>query len=283
MAARSDNFNRSNSFPLGLGTSSGDGTVWEVLIGTWGVDSNQAQCSDVEDALTVLECGEPDGEVRVSVFNVSNGGMVVRLSDVNNYCKVRITSTTISLRTIILGVESSDIGSPYAYSYEFGDVISVIMNGSSISINVNDIEAIPAQTITHNSTATKHGLYGYTDTFIRYDDFQYIPAAASDLASGTASFVFSGVDGIEVEATDASNGTTPYAYQWQRSEDGGSFSNLSGATTLNWVDDTVTVDVTYKYRLVYTDDDSNTVTSNEVTAELYLGGEFGSATAYYAG
>lgn len=283
MAARSDNFNRSDSYPSGLGNSSGDGTSWTEWIGSWGVTSNQAQCSDIEDAVATLECAEADGEVKVAVFSVTNGGLIFRLSDASNYCRVRITTTAISLRTFIAGVESSDIGSPYAYSYEFGDVISVIMNGSSVSVNLNDVEVIPPQTITHNATATQHGLYGYLDTFIRFDDFQFIPETPSGLTPGSVSFVFSGVDGIEMEATDATEGTAPYSYQWQRNEDGGSYSDLSGETTLSLTDDTAIEGVYYGYRLVYTDDETDVVTSGAVFVQVYLGGSFGSGPTYFAG
>lgn len=98
------------------------------------------------------------------------------------------------------------------------------------------------------------------------------------LAAGTASFVSSGSAGIVVTATDASGGATPYAYQWQRNEDGGSYSNISngggvsGATTLTLTDGSATTGILYGYRLVYTDDDSDTATSNAVTAQIYSGG-----------
>lgn len=101
------------------------------------------------------------------------------------------------------------------------------------------------------------------------------------ISAGTASFLASGPAGITMEATDASGGTAPYTYQWQRNEDGGSYSDLtdgggvSGATTLELVDGSAVEDVLYRYKLVYTDDDSATATSNVVTAQIYSGGSIG--------
>lgn len=96
------------------------------------------------------------------------------------------------------------------------------------------------------------------------------------LTAGTASFVASGPGGISVEATDATGGATPYTYQWERNEDGGSFSDVSGATSLTLDDSTATTtDVLYGYRLKYTDDDSAVVTSNTVTGQVYEGGVIG--------
>lgn len=102
-------------------------------------------------------------------------------------------------------------------------------------------------------------------------------ATPADLTAGTASFVSSGPGGIAVEATDATGGTTPYTYQWERNEDGGSYSDVSGATSLSLSDSTATTGgVLYGYRLKYTDDAAATVTSTAVTAQVYSGGALGS-------
>lgn len=111
---------------------------------------------------------------------------------------------------------------------------------------------------------------------IRSRRTRFVPTAsggAPSLAAGTASFVSSGPAGISVSATDATGGTAPYTYQWERNEDGGGFAALSGETALACTDETaVTEGVLYGYRLVYTDDVAAQVTSNTVTAEVYDGG-----------
>jgi hypothetical protein len=105
-----------------------------------------------------------------------------------------------------------------------------------------------------------------------------VAAAGSPLAAGAASFVSSGPAGIVVSATDATGGTAPYAYQWQRNAGGGSYSNLSngggvsGAATRNLTDGSASAGTLYGYRLAYTDNVSATATSNAVAAQVYTGG-----------
>jgi hypothetical protein len=114
----------------------------------------------------------------------------------------------------------------------------------------------------------------------------YRPAALgtpSSLAAGTASFVSSGPGGISVTATDATGGAAPYTYQWQRNTDGGAYGNLGGATALSVTDATATAGHLYGYKLVYTDNVSNTATSNAVTAQVYSGGSLGGGGAMLVG
>lgn len=100
---------------------------------------------------------------------------------------------------------------------------------------------------------------------------------ASALAAGVASFVSSGPAGISVSASDAAGGTAPYTYQWQRSVDGGTFANLSGATARTLTDATAASGHLYGYQLAYTDAASATATSNAITAAVYTGGAISGA------
>lgn len=101
------------------------------------------------------------------------------------------------------------------------------------------------------------------------------PTGAPSPTPGVASFVSSGPGGISVSATEATGGTGPYTHQWQRNTDGGSYSNLTGATALTLDDTTAVSGHLYGYKLVYTDTLSATATSNAVTAEVYSGGALG--------
>jgi hypothetical protein len=107
---------------------------------------------------------------------------------------------------------------------------------------------------------------------------RFVSTKALALAAGTASFASSGPAAINVTATDASGGSTPYTYQWQRNASGGGYSNISngggvsGATTLSLTDGSASAGTLYGYRLVYTDNAAASVTSNAVTAQIYTGG-----------
>jgi len=95
------------------------------------------------------------------------------------------------------------------------------------------------------------------------------------LSAGTASTTSSGNTIATVTATDASGGTSPYTYQWQRSTTSGSgFSNVSGATSLTLNDTGLTNGTTYYYRLVYTDSAAATATSNETSATPVANNDF---------
>jgi hypothetical protein len=88
------------------------------------------------------------------------------------------------------------------------------------------------------------------------------------LTPGTAEATASGNASAVVEASDATGGTEPYVYQWQRSLTAGSgFANVStgyGFDSLILVDAGLTNGVTYHYRLRYTDAAAAVVYSNEV-------------------
>jgi hypothetical protein len=102
---------------------------------------------------------------------------------------------------------------------------------------------------------------------------RFVRGVAGPLAAGTASFVSSSPTAISVIATAASGGSTPYTYQWQRSTTSGSgFSNLGGATSLSLSDSTASAGTLYYYRVVVTDNASATANSNEVSAQIYIGG-----------
>jgi hypothetical protein len=95
------------------------------------------------------------------------------------------------------------------------------------------------------------------------------------LTTGTVTHVASRPGRIVMNVTDPVGGTSPYAKQWQRATGAGAFGNLTnaavvegvgvvGATALRLEDSTVAPDVTYRYRVVYTDAAAESVTSNEV-------------------
>jgi hypothetical protein len=117
--------------------------------------------------------------------------------------------------------------------------------------------------------------------FLKRRRANYRPRGAGGgaaLAAGAASFVSSGPSAINVSATDATGGTAPYTYQWQRNSNGGAYGDISngggvsGATTLSLADGSASAGTLYGYKLVYTDDAAASVTSNAVTAQVYTGG-----------
>lgn len=181
---------------------------------------------------------------------------------------------TVTLDSASVGTTTVDLASS-----DGGDVFHATSGGSTVaSIDIADGETVgtfyllPDATVgARTITPTADGI-AFTPTTLTYT------TTAPALTAGTASFVSSGPDGIAMEATDATGGTEPITQQWQRNEDGGDYADLTdgggvtGATTLELIDGSTEAGTLYGYRLVYTDDDSETATSNVVTAQVYTGG-----------
>lgn len=101
---------------------------------------------------------------------------------------------------------------------------------------------------------------------------RFVPSNPAPLVAGTASFVSSGPAGIAVTSTAPTGGAGGGpTYQWERNADGGSFGDLSGATSLSLSDTTAGAGVLYGYRLKQTRG-VTTVTTNTITAQVYTGG-----------
>jgi hypothetical protein len=87
------------------------------------------------------------------------------------------------------------------------------------------------------------------------------------LAAGTATAGSVTTTTAAATATDASGGTTPYAYQWYRSTGSGTLgSAVSGQTTRTLADTGLSPSTAYYYTLRYADAASATVDSNQVAA-----------------
>jgi hypothetical protein len=86
------------------------------------------------------------------------------------------------------------------------------------------------------------------------------------LTAGTATGGATGITTAAATATDATNGTSPYSYQWYRSTTGGSIGTpVSGQTTRTLADTGLTAGTTYYYTLRFSDAAAATADSNQVT------------------
>ena len=94
------------------------------------------------------------------------------------------------------------------------------------------------------------------------DSFPGSPAggtASVSLTAGTVSILYLTSTLVELQATDATGGESPYTYEWERSSDGGSTWTSISTGTLTMVDSDVTAGSAYSYRITYTDSQSSAV------------------------
>jgi hypothetical protein len=154
-----------------------------------------------------------------------------------------------------------------------GTTLTLTLSGTIYSGSTVTISYARTDTTDDIHDASTNYLVDFSNTSVTNNSTVIPP-----LIAGVASFISSGDAGISITSTDASGGSTPYTYQWQRNSDGGSYSDLtdgggvSGATTLTLTDDSVVSDILYGYKLVFTDNSSATATSNAITAQRYNGG-----------
>jgi hypothetical protein len=278
-----DDFNRSNADTLGSPWSAHGDAVWGIRSNQAALVSGTSRC-----VATRRDVASGNVNIKVKVTEVDSAGVRIVFrsnsagtSFVEAFYSVAGAYTVIN--TVVSGTETavSDFTFPGS-SVQNGDIIEVNADGADI-----DLYRTRGGTRTlingtgsssHNSTEIGHGICSVANTALRYDDFEVTAIGGSTpLSAGTASFVSSGPGGISVSATAPADGTgAGPTYQWERNSDGGSYSDVRGATSLTLTDSTATTaGVLYRYRCKQTRG-SETVTTNAVAAQFYSGGAISS-------
>jgi hypothetical protein len=177
VANRTDNFNRADS-SAALGTPSDGGSAWVSQFSGggvgWGISGNKGY--DQYDAggtgIATLDSSSADTTVQATLSAVGNEiGLVARFSDTSNYLFIRARSSDgYTLFKRVAGSATS-LGN-YAGTPANGDVLALVMSGSSLTVQVNGVSRITA-TDSFNNTATLHGLWAFNayTTSARWDDF----------------------------------------------------------------------------------------------------------------
>jgi hypothetical protein len=175
----SDSFNRANS-TTSLGTTNsyngGSSLAWQNLVGTWGITNNQAyNAGNAANAVSVVDAGVSDCKVSVTVSAYSSvWKFIARASNGTNF--LCVTGTALSKVT---NGSFSSLGTIPAFTT--GDVLTFVLNGSSITIQKNGTTVLTV-TNTFNQTATMYGLSSNNNTAL-YDNFQI-----EDLNTGGTTF-----------------------------------------------------------------------------------------------
>lgn len=162
----SDAFNRADS-TTSLGTAD-TGQTWTALAGTWGISSNKAyQVTSSTQAYAVIDAGVGDCTIGLTLSTVGSGGITFRASDATHLWFIDATTSSGNLyRCDGFGPNLiANLGT----SWSNGDVMTVVLSGSSIVVKKNGTTVYSTTDSTY-ATNTKHGLRDYSGAG-RYDDF----------------------------------------------------------------------------------------------------------------
>ncbi|MBL7495115.1 RHS repeat protein, partial [Frankia sp. CNm7] len=144
-----------------LGTTD-TGETWEVLSGTWGINSNNAYLATaavLKPSVAVLPA-PPDGLVRFTAPTAQdNVGVAFRVQDVDNLWALTVKPSTNSLVLVKrVGGTTSTAATFTGVCCAANDVFAVRMVGSTLTVYRND-RVVGTHTDSALSTATKAGLY----------------------------------------------------------------------------------------------------------------------------
>lgn len=167
-----DTFSRTDAISsLGI-TDTGD--TWEIIKGIWGVSGGWAYKSTSNSTgIACIDSGLSDVKVSVKIARIGiQVGLALRCIDYDNTIRVYVDTTNDNKLTA--GKRISEVSSTLQVGsvVQDGDIIKVIMNGSTIEFYINDVLDFSI-TETDNQTETKHGLFcgSVYETSARWDDF----------------------------------------------------------------------------------------------------------------
>ena len=168
----SDSFNRANG-AIGVADT---GQTWIDEGEGWQVLSNTARATGSPGALgaqaCVLNAGVSDCTITVTFSTYSSAQFIAfRLSDVNNLLAFYLSGTnTARILKLAAGTQTTAYTTTTNTNIASGDIYSVTLSGSSITLKQNGVQIGTTQTNSFNQTATNHGI-GTNTTASRFDTF----------------------------------------------------------------------------------------------------------------
>lgn len=182
----SDSFNRANNL-LTLGNAD-TGQTWIVpadsqIAGTpvWGIISNTAYVPvPVNKDIAFVDAGVADGTIQVTIATTggaaSDLGVVFRYVDNANFWYANIENITPSYNLWQVVAGSFNQPTTGTTTVADGDVLSVVLSGTSITFKKNGT-TLNTLTDATFQTATRHGIIDATGLgLVRFDDFSVTTA-----------------------------------------------------------------------------------------------------------
>lgn len=167
-----DTFTRADNAATMGSTEGANPRVWSALVGGWGISGNMAALqTTAADSVAVVDAGVSDCTVSITIkTTVSGQGVAFRCVDASNGWRTAYFSGSLYLQKKVTGTYTDVPGSPIVLAPADGDVIAVVLSGTSIIVKVNGVQKYSI-TDAQFQTATKHGLAqtGSGDSTFKYD------------------------------------------------------------------------------------------------------------------
>jgi hypothetical protein len=273
MANVVDSFDRAvNTGSLGTADS---GQTWSNFGGGWlGINaSGQAQTNGSNtNAGSIVDAGSANVEVEATIvedWDTFPYGFCVRYVDDLNFLDAQTFGSKLYIRKIVAGA-NTDICNSAVLTWAAGDIVKIVVNGSSLEGYHNGVLVCSGTDSTH-STGTSHGLLARGGA--KYDDFSVTdldlggntaPTATITAPATASSFDEGETIGFTGTGTDTEDGALSGAsLAWSSDLDGALGTGTSlNVSTLSVGTHTITLTVTDSGSL--TDTDTITVTVNAV-------------------
>jgi hypothetical protein len=208
-----DNFNRASGSLSGSTTSDGQatwGSSGGYISGTWSVTSDIFVTCATSDGIITLESGASGtsgSPIRISVKldnDVEEQGICFRATSATSHCRAVLNAGTCYVQTKNGGSYSTVTTA--SHSFAVGDTMSVLLSGTDVSVERNGTAFIGPVTVSHNSTATSHGLaVAVGGDGSRWDDFEIESVSGGGGVGGDpygSSLQDAIVSAIEAQATN---------------------------------------------------------------------------------
>ena len=165
----------SDGFPTAFGTTDGTGHVettglgaggagktWTQKLGTWGISSGKANCSELDGTENIgaatVDCGTADVIISVGVTRAAGAaGLVLRYTDADNFLYAYHDGTNAALIEIVAGTPANVVAATVA-TYSAGADVRVALYGTKARLFYNNV-LIGAEGTTNITTGNAHGLW----------------------------------------------------------------------------------------------------------------------------